>query len=151
MSIAHIVAKEKWLSFLKNCKHCICWSICLQPDGARAVWGDISRPQVPHERLISCYKAPSLLCCMWRKKQPPSPSPNFSEENIQLLQCRGAAIKSRHRTIVHFLNWVEFLNSRMSIWKYFCKNVFHVTISKWIAMWSKWIQKYGWCPLQTRV
>merc|ERR1712130_154710 len=70
-------------------------------DGARAVWGDISRPQVPHERLISCYTAPLLHFCAAaceEKNNLPPPSPNFSEEKIQLLQCRGAAIKSRHCT-----------------------------------------------------
>ena len=40
--------------------------ICILPDGAWALWGDISGPQIPHERLISCHRASILVCLVWK-------------------------------------------------------------------------------------
>ena len=96
-----------------------------QLDGAWALWGNISRPQVPDERLNSYY---SWLIYF---------SHFFRRQNDVLLQCGGAAIKSRQCTIVRSLSqmcWVLGLQFHMSsIWNYLLEYVLKLTISKWIG------------------
>ena len=107
----------------------LCWSIYIfQLDGAWALWGNISRPQVPDERLNS-YNSWLIYF---------SVSPHFfRRQNDVLLQCGGAAIKSRHCTIVRSLSqmcWVLGLQFHMSsIWNYLLEYVLKLTVSKWIG------------------
>ena len=92
-------------------KHCIYWSICfLQPDGARAVWGDISRPQVPHERLISCYTAPLLHFFAAACEEKTTSLPLHLIFQKKTFSCYNVVELLSSQDIVR----VEFLNSNVT-------------------------------------